>query len=101
MRIRMLVISAIVTFSTAVPALAQTFSPDYPFCMRRYTIDGEQIECNFGSLQQCTQSAAGLPATCIPNPYAKAAAPAPVEQQAPAPTPAPAGKKGKSARPAN
>jgi hypothetical protein len=98
MRIRMLAMLTIATLGSAVPAVAQTFNPDYPFCMRRYTIDGEQIECNFSSLQQCTESASGLPATCIPNPYARAAAPARVEQQAPAPAPAAAERTGKPAR---
>jgi hypothetical protein len=100
MRIWIPAILTIMIVSTAMPAAAQTYSPDYPFCMRLYTIDGEQIECNFGSLQQCAQSASGLSATCIANPYAKAVAPAPVEPT-PAPPPAPAKNKGKPARPAN
>jgi hypothetical protein len=99
MRIWIPVILTIMTVSTAMPAAAQTYSPDYPFCMRLYTIDGEQIECDFGTLQQCAQSASGRAASCIANPYAKAAAPAPVEQQAPAP--APADKKGEPARRTN
>jgi hypothetical protein len=104
MRIRMLVMLTIATVGTAMPAVAQTYNPANPFCMRLYTIDGEDVECEYSSLQQCKQSASGRPATCIPNPYAKAAAPAPVEQQAPGPAPAPAPaakKKSKSARPAN
>lgn len=101
MRIRMLVMLTIATVGTAMPAVAQTYNPANPFCMLLYTIDGEDVECEYSSLQQCKQSASGRPATCIPNPYAKAAAPAPVEQRAPAPAPTPAGKKGKSARPAN
>lgn len=93
MRIRFRVILTIAMISTAMPVAAQTYSPDYPFCMRLYTIDGEQIECNFGTLQQCAQSASGLSATCIPNPYAKAAAPTPVE-----PAPAPAEQKAAAKR---
>ena len=64
----------IVTILTAVPSRAQT-NTDYPVCMRLYTIDGDQVECNFTSLQQCAQSASGRPATCAVNPFAK---PAPV-----------------------
>jgi hypothetical protein len=101
MRIRMLVMLTIASVGTAVPAVAQTYNPANPFCMLLYTIDGENVECEYSSLQQCKQSASGRPATCIPNPYAKAAAPAPVGQQGPAPAPAAAEKKGKPARQAN
>lgn len=96
MRIRMLVMSAIMTVGITMPAVAQTYNSAYPFCMRLYTIDGEQVECDFSTLQQCAQSASGRAATCIANPYAKAAAPALVEPTQ-ALAPAPAGKKGKLA----
>ena len=97
MRIRTLVMLTVATVGMAMPAAAQMYNPAYPFCMRLYTIDGEDVQCEFTSLEQCKQSASGRPATCISNPYAKAGAPTPVEQQAPAPAPAPAGKKGKPA----
>jgi len=84
MRVPVLAILTIVLVSTAVPSRAQTSSTDYPICMRLYTIDGDQMEFNFISLQQCAQSASGRAATCAANPFAKPA-PAPTAPSVPPP----------------
>jgi hypothetical protein len=47
----------------------QTYNPDYPVCMQVYDIDGGYIACRYTSLAQCAQSASGLAAQCIANPY--------------------------------
>jgi hypothetical protein len=69
MRIPALAILTTVTVLTAAPALAQTYSPDYPVCLQTYGIDGGYIECGYTSLAQCSQSASGRAAQCILNPY--------------------------------
>ena len=69
MRIPALAILTIVTVSTAAPARAQTYNPDYPVCLQVYDIDGGHIACGYTSLAQCAQSASGLAAQCIINPY--------------------------------
>ena len=88
MRIWIPAMVAMTTLCAAVPAAAQTYNPAHPFCMRLYSIDGEDVECEYSSLEQCKQSASGRPATCIPNPYFKGAGPASAEPQAPAAAPA-------------
>ena len=69
MRIPTLAILAIVTVSTAAPARAQTYDPNYPVCLQTYGIGGNYIDCSFASLPQCAQSASGRAAQCITNPY--------------------------------
>jgi Protein of unknown function (DUF3551) len=69
MRVPALAILTTVTVLTAAPALAQTYSPDYPVCMQAYRWGGSDIECSFTSLAQCAQTASGLSALCIVNPY--------------------------------
>ena len=70
MRIPALAILTIAMVSSAPPARAQTYSPDYPVCLKVVVMDGgEYIECAYTSLAQCAQSASGRPAQCIVNPY--------------------------------
>ena len=58
------------TFLATTPALAQTYDPSYPICMKRYQWGGGQYnDCRFTSMAQCAASAAGLPAMCLINPY--------------------------------
>jgi hypothetical protein len=68
MRIPALAILTILTASTAVPARAQTYDPDYPVCLQvfgRYSY----IQCAYTSLEQCRLSASGRSAMCVINPY--------------------------------
>ena len=54
----------------AAPGRAQTYDPNYPFCMHVYgELVGERMDCAFTSLAQCRAAAAGLPATCLVNPF--------------------------------
>jgi hypothetical protein len=69
MRIAALAILTTVTVLATVPALAQTYSPDYPVCMQAYRWGGSDIDCGYTSLAQCAQSASGIGALCIVNPY--------------------------------
>jgi Protein of unknown function (DUF3551) len=69
MRIPALAILTTVTVLTAAPALAQTYSPDYPVCLHAYRWGGSDIECGYASLAQCAMSASGRSAVCIINPY--------------------------------
>jgi hypothetical protein len=68
MRIPALAILATLTVSTAVPARAQTYNPDFPVCLQVYGRFA-YIECAYNSLEQCRWSASGRAATCIINPY--------------------------------
>jgi hypothetical protein len=46
------------------------YDPNYPVCMHVYgELEGERMDCIFGSLAQCAASASGRPATCLINPY--------------------------------
>ena len=70
MRISVLAISMIVTVATTAAAQAQTYSPDYPVCLRSYAPwGGGYIECAYTSLAQCAASASGRAADCSINPY--------------------------------
>lgn len=63
-------IVAIVSLLASAPAPAQTYDPNYPICMHVYgEQQGERMDCIFTSLGQCAATAAGLPATCLVNPY--------------------------------
>jgi len=53
---------------TAAPALAQTYSPDYPVCLHIYG-RASSIECGYTSIPQCQASAQGRSAQCEINPY--------------------------------
>ena len=59
------------------PASAQMYDPRYPICMHVYgVLLGDRMDCDFTSFAQCQAGAAGLPASCLVNPfYAPASAP--------------------------
>jgi len=68
MRIPALAILAIAAASTAAPAQAQTYDPNYPVCLHVYGRIN-YYECSYTSLPQCNMSASGRPAQCEINPY--------------------------------
>ena len=68
MRILALAILAIGAASAAAPALAQTFDPGYPVCLRVYG-RVSYYDCTYTSLPQCNVSASGRSAQCVVNPY--------------------------------
>lgn len=61
-------ILAVGLISTAGPARAQTYDPNYPVCLHVY---GPFIyyECRYTSVPQCNVSASGRAAQCELNPY--------------------------------
>lgn len=65
MRILALAILTIAVILTAQRADAQTYSPDYPVCLRW----DKSYDCSFTSLAQCNASASGRTAECYINPY--------------------------------
>jgi hypothetical protein len=70
MRIPALAILTVAAISAAAPASAQTYDPRYPVCLKRISnFGGEVNECRYTSLEQCAQTASGLPAQCIVNPF--------------------------------
>jgi len=70
MRILLLAMLTIAAMMAASSTRAQTYNPRYPVCMRMIeNFGGERNECIYESIQQCQQRAAGLPATCIVNPF--------------------------------
>jgi hypothetical protein len=80
----------------ASSASAQRYDPAYPVCMEMNDDNGTRYECFFTSMEQCKESAKGMPGICFTNPYYKpVAAPAPEPAPAPAPSPAPVKKKKK------
>ncbi len=69
MRIPAMAILSAATVLTAAPTQAQTYNPDYPVCLQVYGKEGGYIGCGYTSMAQCAQSASGLAAQCIINPY--------------------------------
>ncbi|MDO9561822.1 MAG: DUF3551 domain-containing protein [Bradyrhizobium sp.] len=69
MRVPVLAGLAVATVLTATPVQAQTYDPRYPVCLQTYGIGGGSIGCDYTSLAQCAQSAAGRGAQCFTNPY--------------------------------
>ena len=67
MRILALAILAIGIVSIE-PAVAQTYDPAYPVCLRVYGRTS-YYECRYTSLPQCNASASGRSAQCVINPY--------------------------------
>jgi hypothetical protein len=55
----------------SVPAMAQTYDPRFPVCMKVYDghFGGEWIDCSYASLPQCQATASGRAAICEVNPY--------------------------------
>jgi hypothetical protein len=49
----------------ATPAAAR----DYPYCIKGCDFGSGLGDCSFSTYQQCQATAAGLVATCVPNPY--------------------------------
>jgi DNA-binding transcriptional regulator LsrR (DeoR family) len=69
MRILALAILTIAAGS-ATSARAQTYNPKYPICLRIVqNFGGERYECAYTSLAQCAETASGLPAQCLINPF--------------------------------
>jgi Protein of unknown function (DUF3551) len=69
MRVLALAALAIVAGWIAHPAQAQTYDPRYPICLHVYQVGGDRMDCQFTSMEQCAESAAGLSAMCVRNPY--------------------------------
>lgn len=69
-----LIIAAV---SATSSASAQAYNPRYPVCLKVIEVFGsERIECAYTTLAQCAQTASGLAAQCVVNPfYADAGAP--------------------------
>ena len=76
MRILVLLLLALGTIGTTVPAQAQTYDPNYPVCLQVYQgMVDYYFDCSYTSMAQCAASASGRSAQCVVNPYpAKAAA---------------------------
>ncbi|UPJ46301.1 DUF3551 domain-containing protein [Bradyrhizobium sp. 200] len=69
MRILALAILTIATVS-ATSARAQTYNPRYPICLKIIqNFGGERYECAYTSLAQCAETASGLAAQCLINPF--------------------------------
>ena len=68
--------SAIGMVSTAGPATAQAWDPNYPVCMQVFGRVNYN-DCRFTSLAQCAASASGRAAECMVNPYFANASSAP------------------------
>jgi hypothetical protein len=69
--------SAIGMVSTAGPATAQAWDPNYPVCMQVFGRVNYN-DCRFTSLGQCAASASGRAAECMVNPYFANASSAPL-----------------------
>ena len=68
MRALALAILATGTICTALPAMAQTYNPNYPVCLQVH-VPGNYVSCRFTSIARCNATASGLAATCYANPY--------------------------------
>jgi hypothetical protein len=66
---RILAWTTLGTMLTAAPVWAQTYDPNYPVCLQAFGIAGNSISCGYTSMAQCAQSASGLAAQCLVNPY--------------------------------
>jgi hypothetical protein len=44
---------------TTTPAMAQTYDPNYPVSIEKYSIGGGYIDCSFTSMPQCKATASG------------------------------------------
>ena len=70
MRILALAILTVATISATSSACAQTYNPKYPVCLKVIqNFGGERYECAYTSLEQCAQTASGLAAQCLINPF--------------------------------
>jgi len=70
MRVLVMAISSMLAAMTAIPAHAQTYGGNAPFCLEKWGWEGmHYIECSYSSMEQCHATASGLPAMCLRNPY--------------------------------
>jgi hypothetical protein len=70
MRIRIFVPLVIAATCLAAPARAQTYDPNYPYCLQIYDdMVHYNFECAYTSMEQCQASASGRNAQCVVNPY--------------------------------
>jgi hypothetical protein len=70
MRIRILVTPVLAAACLAAPARAQTYDPNYPYCLQiYYDMVHYSFECAYTSMEQCQASASGRNAQCVVNPY--------------------------------
>jgi Protein of unknown function (DUF3551) len=65
MRTALLVLTAGSALAAAMPAVAR----DYPYCIIGCDFGSGLGDCSYSSYQQCQATAAGLVATCAPNPF--------------------------------
>jgi len=78
MRLLALAMLAIVSVSATGPARAQTYDPNFPFCMHVYERRAiPRQDCSYYTMAQCRASASGLGWACDPNPYYAGAVAAP------------------------
>jgi len=70
MRIVIPAILAIGAVASATPSRAQTYDPDYPYCVQVYQgfVD-YYFDCTYRTLDACRASASGRAAQCVVNPY--------------------------------
>jgi hypothetical protein len=59
-----------------MPAVAR----DYPYCIIGCDFGSGLGDCSYSSYQQCQATAAGLVATCAPNPFYNAKADLPADR---------------------
>ena len=70
MRVWTVAILAAAPIIIAAPAKAQTYDPNYPFCLQIYDdMVHYTFECAYTSMPQCQASASGRNAQCVVNPY--------------------------------
>jgi hypothetical protein len=70
MRVRVLALLVVGAACVAAPAQAQTYDPNYPFCVQVYQgfVD-YYFDCTYRTMGQCQASASGRAASCVVNPY--------------------------------
>jgi len=70
MRVPILAILAVGAIQVAAPAQAQTYDPNYPFCVQVYQgfVD-YYFDCSYRTMWACQASASGRAAQCVVNPY--------------------------------
>jgi hypothetical protein len=70
MRVWVFAILAVAAVQIAAPVKAQTYDPNYPFCLQIYDdMVHYTFECAYTSMPQCQASASGRNAQCVVNPY--------------------------------
>jgi uncharacterized protein DUF3551 len=70
MRVPILAILAAGAVYGAAPAQAQTYDPNYPFCVQVYqSFVDYYFDCTYRTMAQCQMSASGRAASCVVNPY--------------------------------